>query len=72
MQDSAYVCEMKRGRPRVGENPMQHTIPVRFTDELLSEIDEVCRQMAASGITRSQAIRQLLMEAIVSRKRAKK
>jgi metal-responsive CopG/Arc/MetJ family transcriptional regulator len=51
---------------------MQHTIPVRFTDELLSEIDEVCRQMAASGITRSQAIRQLLMEAIVSRKRAKK
>lgn len=70
----AYIRAMKQkrsvGRPRDGETVLQSTIPVRFTAEMLAEIDAIWDAEKSKGLSRSQILRLLIADGIeVWRKR---
>ena len=64
----AYMLGMSnkrsRGRPRLAESVMERTIPMRITDDLLIEIDHEREARHPAAPSRSQLMRELLVEGL--------
>lgn len=62
MARNSVIRKRKRGRPATGTDPL---LPVRFPPELKAAVEKWAR---ANGLSRSEAIRQLVDRALNSKK----
>lgn len=56
----------------MGEQVMTLVVPVRLPPDLMEKIDEILEERALSGVSRSQVVRELLVQALADRKGKRK